>query len=78
MIPFIVVPEHRATGGAMPWIYTYIRVNGEEVDMGPYPTREDAEEHRKEHARYGALVSEKSTEVPEGYEPYKGENPYNA
>lgn len=52
----------------MVWIYRYLCAGGGEVDMGPYTTREEADEHRKAHAGFGAMVSEEPIEVPDNYE----------
>ena len=58
----------------MPWIYRYLRADREEIDMGPYATRDAADEVRKGHASYGATVPEEPIEVPEGYKLWKGED----
>lgn len=56
----------------MPWIYRYIRADMEEIDMGPYSTKAEADDARIKHADFGATVSEESIEVPEDYRLWKG------
>ena len=54
----------------MPWIYTYLDAARNDTEMGPYPTKEEAEENRQLHASFGALTMP-AQEVPDGYEPFK-------
>ncbi|MDA2922562.1 hypothetical protein MYX07_04840 [Patescibacteria group bacterium AH-259-L07] len=53
------------------FIYTYVRANFEEIDMGPYDTFEEAEEACKESARFGALTTGPH-EKPDDYKLYRG------
>ena len=53
------------------WIYTYIRADLEEIDMGPFKTKEEAEKAQQEHAGVGALTAG-PIEKPDDYELYKG------
>lgn len=55
------------------WIYQYIRADLEEIDMGPYASEKEADEARRKHASFGAIVSETVTQVPDNYKLYKGE-----
>jgi len=55
------------------WIFRYIRADREEIDMGPYSTREVAEEARKKMSSFGAICSTEPIEVSDDYELYKGE-----
>ncbi|TSC78557.1 MAG: hypothetical protein G01um101429_733 [Parcubacteria group bacterium Gr01-1014_29] len=57
----------------MAWIYRYIRADREEIDMGPYVSREEADKTSQQHASFGAIVSEAPIEVPDDYRLYKGE-----
>ncbi|GEM_PF-3217879 len=61
----------------MAWIYRYIRADREEIDMGPYATRDEADFHRIKHANFGAIVSETAIEVAEDYRLYKGNHNYS-
>ena len=54
------------------WIFRYVRADFEEIDMGPYTTREKAAKASKKMADFGALCSS-PLEVPKNYELYKGE-----
>ena len=56
------------------WIYTYLRADREEIDMGPYKTKKKAEEARKAHASYGAITNG-PIKKPNDYELYKGPYP---
>ena len=53
------------------WIFRYIRVDREEIDMGPYKTREEAQQAANEMASFGAICSS-PIEVSKGYKLYKG------
>jgi hypothetical protein len=57
------------------WIFRYIRADGEEIDMGPYKTKEEAQRHRDEMASLGAICSE-PIEVTKDYKLYKGNEYY--
>ena len=57
----------------MAWIYCYIRADLEEIDMGPYASKEEADEARRKHSSFGAIVSEEPIEVPDNHQLYKGE-----
>jgi len=53
------------------WIYKYIRADGEEIDMGPYPSEGMARRRAQEHAKFGALTS-KPEQVDDDYKLYTG------
>ena len=53
------------------WIFRYVRADREEIDMGPYITKEEAEKASNKMAGFGALCSS-PFEVPKNYELYKG------
>jgi len=53
------------------WIYMYIRADGEEIDMGPFKTREEAETALKKHASFGALTTG-PIEKPDDHKLFKG------
>ena len=53
------------------WIYNYLRADGEEIDMGPHDTREQAEKARKELEGFGALTTG-PIEKPNNYKLWKG------
>lgn len=53
------------------WIYRYIRADREEIDMGPYETRESALKASTEHARFGAICTP-PIQVAEDYVLFKG------
>lgn len=55
------------------WIFKYIRLDLEEIDVGLYKTKEESEAGRLYMKQLGAIVSEDSIEVPEDYKLYKGE-----
>lgn len=55
----------------MPWIYKYIRVDLEEIDVGLFETQQDAKQAKQEHASFGA-VTQGPFQVAEDYELYKG------
>lgn len=57
----------------MPWIFSYLRIDLEEIDVGFYETKEESEKGRLYMKGLGAIVSEDSREVPEDYQLYKGE-----
>jgi hypothetical protein len=54
----------------MPWIYTYLDAARNDTEMGPYSTKEEAEEKRQRHESFGALTMPVK-EVPDEYEPFK-------
>lgn len=56
----------------MPWIYTYLDAARNDTEMGPYETKEEAEEARATHASFGALTMP-IMEVPKGYVPFKSD-----
>jgi hypothetical protein len=53
------------------WIYSYLRADREEIDMGPYDTEAEAKRHMVKHTSFGAMCSGPQ-EVPDDYKPYKG------
>lgn len=53
------------------WIYRYLRADREEIDMGPYDSKKDAENAMKSHASFGALT-EGPIEIDKDYELFKG------
>jgi len=53
------------------WIYRYLRADLEEIDMGPYDSREEAETAMKTHASFGALC-QGPIEVKDDHKLYKG------
>lgn len=60
----------------MKYIYTHIRADGadgEEIDMGPFSTKEEAETAMIEHSQFGDLCSGPK-EVPDSYKLFKGED----
>lgn len=54
------------------WIFKYIRADLEEIDMGPYPTSEEAQKAYKKMSGFGAMCSI-PFEVSKDYKLYKGE-----
>lgn len=54
------------------WIFSYIRADMEEIDMGFYETAEDALKASKEMASFGAIVN-CPMEVDGNHKLYKGE-----
>ena len=57
-------------GRVMKYIYTYLDGAMNDTEMGPYNTKEEAEEHRSRHASFGAMTMPVK-EVPDDYKPYK-------
>lgn len=53
------------------WIYTYLRADQKEIDMGPYSSYKAADASRKEHESFGALT-DGPFEKPNDYKLYKG------
>lgn len=53
------------------WWYKYLRADREEIDMGPYKNREEAQKASDEHKSFGALTSG-AFEKPDDYKPYQG------
>ena len=54
------------------WIFRYLRADREEIDMGPYPTKEKAQKERDKMASFGATCSE-PIKKPDDYKLWKGE-----
>lgn len=54
------------------WIFSYIRADMEEIDMGFYETSKDALKALNEMASFGAIVNG-PMEVRDDYELYKGD-----
>lgn len=53
------------------WWYKYLRADREEIDMGPYKNREEAQKASDEHKSFGAMTSG-AFEKPDDYRPYQG------
>lgn len=53
------------------YIFTYIRADGEEIDIGFFDSWEEANEKSKTMAGFGALTS-KPIEIEDDYKLYKG------
>lgn len=58
----------------MKWIFKYIRVDGEEIDLGLYDTKEESEKQRLYMKSLGAITFKDSVEVLDDYKLYKGGN----
>jgi hypothetical protein len=58
-------------GARIRYIYKYLRADGEEIDMGLYDSKGDAEAAMKNHASFGALTKG-PIEVDKSYELFKG------
>lgn len=57
----------------MPWVFSYVRFDLEEIEVGFYETKEESEKERLYMRGLGAIVLEDSREVPEDYQLYRGE-----
>lgn len=54
------------------WIYRYLRRDSEEeIDMGPYNSKEEAQEASDKYASLGAITSG-AIEVPDDYNLFEG------
>lgn len=53
----------------MKWWYRYIRADWNEIDMGPYDSREKAQEASDQHKSFGAMASN-AFEKPDDYIPF--------
>ena len=54
------------------WIFRYLRADREEIEIGPYESKEVAQKERDQMASYGALCTP-PIEVKANYELYQGE-----
>lgn len=54
------------------WIFRYLRGDRNEVEMGPYKTRTEAQTERDRMASFGAMCSD-PIEVAEDYVPFRDE-----
>lgn len=69
--PFCTIFYRKGEDKKRIWIYTYLRADKEEIDMGPYGTNYETEKAMKEHVSFGALTSG-PFEKPSEYKLYKG------
>lgn len=68
----VIEVYERAISNGPKWIYRYLIPNREEIDIGPYDTKKEADAAMKVHASFGALT-EGPIKVDKDYKLFKGE-----
>ncbi len=58
-------------GGHRLWWYKYLRADRNEIDMGPWRFKEEAEKARNDHASFGAMCTP-VFETGDDYRAYQG------